>query len=255
MRIVMLCGNGEKSAIVYSKLSEVFSIEQLLVEGHTSRKVFLKRRMNRLGFLKTVGQILFSSLIVPILNREASKRKAEILETYSIRKDYYNYFLQDARFIPSVNSQECITILKEISPDIIIVNGTRLLSKEVIEATNAIIINMHTGITPKYRGSHGAYWALRNNDKENAGVTVHFIDEGIDTGKIIYQSTIPITADDNFTTYPFLQVCIGANDEIQAIKDIINGQNTTITNDLPSSIYDHPTFWGYLYHRIKHGIK
>jgi methionyl-tRNA formyltransferase len=114
---------------------------------------------------------------------------------------------------------------------------------------------MHAGITPKYRGTHGAYWALYNNDMENAGVTIHLVDEGVDTGNIIYQSSVPITEKDNFVTYPTLQTCVGVDYEIKAIKDIIDGSLKTVSNDLPSCLYSHPTIWQYLYHRFSDGIK
>jgi methionyl-tRNA formyltransferase len=51
----------------------------------------------------------------------------------------------------------------------------------------------HTGITLKYSGVHGAYWALVSNDKENCGVIVDKLDQGIDTGEIITQCTIEIS--------------------------------------------------------------
>jgi methionyl-tRNA formyltransferase len=53
----------------------------------------------------------------------------------------------------------------------------------------ALFINTHTGIH-KYSGVHGAYWALVSNDKENCGVIVDKLDQGIDTGEIITQCTI-----------------------------------------------------------------
>ena len=124
-----------------------------------------------------------------------------------------------------------------------------------MNCVNAKFINLHAGITPKYRGSHGAYWALYNNDKENAGVTVHFVDKGIDTGNIIYQSTISVTEKDNFTTYPLLQTCVGVEDEIRAINDIINDNVVCKTVDLPSGLYSHPTFFQYLIKRLHCKVK
>jgi folate-dependent phosphoribosylglycinamide formyltransferase PurN len=67
--------------------------------------------------------------------------------------------------------------LKAINPDLVIVNGTRIISKKVLSSINSKFVNIHVGITPKYRGVHGTYWALVNNDVENSGVTVHFVDE------------------------------------------------------------------------------
>jgi hypothetical protein len=55
----------------------------------------------------------------------------------------------------------------------------------------ALFINTHTGITLQYR-VHGAYWVLVSNDKENCGVIVDKLDQGIDT-EIITQCTIEIS--------------------------------------------------------------
>jgi methionyl-tRNA formyltransferase len=44
---------------------------------------------------------------------------------------------------------------------------------------------VHAGITPRYRGTHGGYWVLLNNDPGHCGVTIHLVDPGIDTGSIV----------------------------------------------------------------------
>src|SRR5438093_9923670 len=53
----------------------------------------------------------------------------------------------------------------------VVVNGTRIISEAVLTASDAVFINMHAGITPKYRGVHGGYWALYNGDGEAASST------------------------------------------------------------------------------------
>jgi methionyl-tRNA formyltransferase len=60
-------------------------------------------------------------------------------------------------------------------------------------------INCHAGKLPFYRGRNILNWVLINGDNE-FGITVHFIDEGIDTGDILLQRTFPITLDDNYST-------------------------------------------------------
>lgn len=60
-------------------------------------------------------------------------------------------------------------------------------------------INCHAGKLPFYRGRNILNWVLINNENE-FGITVHFIDEGIDTGDILLQRTFPITLDDNYST-------------------------------------------------------
>ncbi len=254
-KIVLMCKEGDSSFIVYNKLIQHYKIERVIIENPVSKKALVKRRIKKIGFFKTVGQILFSLLMVPVLTKKGKRRKQEILDTYGASIESEKMLTDKVVRVESVNSKECKEILQAISPNVIVVNGTRIISKEILSCVDAIFINMHAGITPKYRGSHGAYWARYNDDIENAGVTVHLVDEGIDTGNILYQAKIEITDKDNFTTYPTLQTCVGVEYEIKAISDIINGEVKTISNDLPSSLYSHPTFFQYLYKRIKHGVK
>ena len=114
---------------------------------------------------------------------------------------------------------------------------------------------MHVGITPKYRGVHGGYWALVKNDSENCGVTIHFVDAGIDTGEVIFQQRITVTNKDNFVTYPLLQLSEGIPYMKKALQDIIKGQIVTKKNPQESFLWYHPTIWQYLYHRVINGKK
>ena len=52
----------------------------------------------------------------------------------------------------------------------------------LLEAVPAVFLNTLAGITPSYRGVHGAYWALVQRQPDACGVTVHLVDAGIDTG-------------------------------------------------------------------------
>lgn len=254
-KIVMLCRRGNASAMVYNALEKEFGVECAIIENAPSRKTFIKNRIKKLGIFKVAGQLMFSAFLVPLLRKEGKVRKQEILAEYGFSDDLKPLLDSDPVLVNSVNDKECIEALRRINPDIVVVNGTRIISEEVLGCVDATFINMHAGITPKYRGCHGAYWALREGDRENAGVTVHLVDKGIDTGGILYQSVIPMSEKDNFTTYPVLQTCVGIADEIRAVRDITEGKVEIKKNNLPSSLYSHPTFFGYIYHRLVHKVK
>ncbi len=68
------------------------------------------------------------------------------------------------------------------------------LERATLAAIDAPFINYHAGINPKYRGQHPGYWALASDDAENAGVTIHLVDEGVDTGSVLYQDARHIRA-------------------------------------------------------------
>jgi hypothetical protein len=58
------------------------------------------------------------------------------------------------RRVASANADETVALLQELRPRVVVVNGTRILSKRVLGCIDAVFINMHAGITPLYRGVH-----------------------------------------------------------------------------------------------------
>jgi methionyl-tRNA formyltransferase len=114
---------------------------------------------------------------------------------------------------------------------------------------------MHAGITPKYRGVHGAYWAQVARDAQHAGVTIHLVDPGIDTGGILYQARITPEASDNYCTYPLLQIAAGRPLLLQAVSDALNHQTQVLGSTLPSRLYFHPTLWQYVWFRLTRGAR
>ena len=153
--------------------------------------------------------------------------------------------------VNSVNDDRCLQILQSIQPDLVIVNGTRIISEQVLREVSCKFINLHAGITPKYRGVHGAYWALVNNDEAHCGVTIHLVDAGIDTGGVIARQKITVSQKDNFVTYPLLQLAAGIPYMKKAIEDILQNRLALLTaNTTESRLWSHPTIWEYLFYRI-----
>lgn len=254
MRILLFCGKGDSNDVVYSHLKNNYNLIGVVMDGPSNKKNFIKKRIKKLGWFKVISQILFMKGIIPLLKRESRKRTQEI-------KNSYNFEVEPVvscqnKFTPSsINNPEVIEHVKKIKPDMIIVNGTRIISKKIIDGVGIPMVNMHVGITPKYRGVHGGYWALANDDKENCGVTAHLIDPGIDTGGVISQRVISITKKDNYCTYPLLQVIEGLKCYDDAIEQIKNNKLTIIDNKLESKLYYHPTIFDYFYYRIFKGVK
>jgi methionyl-tRNA formyltransferase len=116
------------------------------------------------------------------------------------------------------------------------------------------VINFHSGINPKYRGQAGGYWALASGDPDNAGVTVHLVDEGVDTGAVLYQARFSATPQDNFITYFYIQAGTARPLVIKAIEDALSGQLRPAKVDLPSQQFYHPTLWQYLWTAWAKGV-
>ncbi len=253
-KIVMLAGGGESTVFMYNGLKHEFSIERVIIEEGTGLKKFLKRRIKRLGLWKVFGQVLFQGICAPLIRKGSRQRIAEIKAAYKLSSEGISE--QKRLHVTSVNSDTSLKTLKEINPDVIIVNGTRIISKKILNGVSAPFINTHVGITPKYRGVHGGYWALANEDPENCGVTVHLVDAGIDTGNILYQGIIKPESKDNFSTYTYMQLGEGVKLMKKAVKDALNDAiKPQKSKTQESHLWYHPTIWYYLKKRIFKGVK
>lgn len=248
-RVVLLAGRGESTSIVYHAISKHLSIERVILEQRSPRSLLIKRRAKRHGLIRTASQTAFSAVINPLLRRASRGRAAELRSELGSTLPPAEAVTE----IATVNSQECIELLRELNPAVVVVNGTRIIKQEVLEATDAVFINMHAGITPRYRGVHGAYWAIAEGFPEDAGVTVHLVDKGIDTGKVLRQARIKPTEKDNFATYPLLQLRAGLPLLIDAVKDALEGrvEPREPMIERPSALWYHPTVGEYLRGRLR----
>ncbi len=244
-KIVFLASDGESSRWVYNALSKDFLIEAAIIECPISKKKLFKGRIKKIGILKVIGQSLFSILVVPFLKQKARNRKASLISTYNLSNTEFN--AEKTYRVASVNDEACKQLLLQMQPDIILVNGTRIINKKILQCTNAFFINMHVGITPWYRGSHGGYWALYNNDAANFGTTIHAVDAGVDTGGVIHQVFTKPTQQDNFTTFPILQIAIGINALKEVLPKVFNNTHKILSNNHKGKMYYQPTIWQYFF--------
>jgi hypothetical protein len=89
------------------------------------------------------------------------------------------------REVPHINHPEVVKLARELQPDLICVFGTSLIRGELLQEGRLGIINLHGGLSPEYRGADCTFWALYNGEPEKVGCTLHYIDAGIDTGRLI----------------------------------------------------------------------
>lgn len=250
--VVILAAECDSTTFMYNALEKDFTINKVIIEESISKKSLILRRIKKLGLLKVSGQIIF--MIYNVLLKRMSKRRInQIKQNEGLCDDAIDETLIVR--VASINSNQTIDILRNVDADVIVVNGTRIITNNVLECVEAPFINTHSGITPKYRGVHGGYWALASNDKENCGVTVHLVDKGIDTGAVLYQGLINITDDDNFNSYPYLQIAVAIPLMKNAISNVSNDLIQVKHVHLPSILWSHPTIFQYLLYRSTKGVK
>lgn len=101
---------------------------------------------------------------------------------------------------PNINSDEFFAIIENYECDLFVsMSFNQIFKKRIIEHPPLKTINCHAGKLPYYRGRNILNWALINDEKEY-GITVHFMDEGIDTGDILLQRTYKIDDNDDYSS-------------------------------------------------------
>jgi len=252
LKVVMLAGRDESSNILYHALKEEFDIECVVMEAPVSKAVMLKRRMRRLGVMKVIGQLLF--IVWHKLTSGNARKRIDAIKKAEAMNDAP---IESERVSPvaSVNDDAVIAMLQASQCDAVVVNGTRIIAEKVLKSVTAPFINIHAGITPKYRGVHGGYWALAQNDAAHCGVTVHLVDAGIDTGEVLYQARIAVTDKDSFSTYPYLQLAEGIPLMRVGLRDVFEGKLSTHRVELASRLWYHPTLFEYGYYFMTKRVK
>ena len=252
MKLVILATASSSTWMMVNALMKDHPDLQVALEKPVSRAYLLKRRMARFGIIEVLGQICFM-LYIPILRKLKSSRIKKLIAKAELSPNSPVMF--SVSQFDTVNSVACIAWLREQNPTVVVLNGTRIVSPELLSSCNAIFLNTHCGITPAYRGVHGGYWALACGDNENVGVTIHVVDAGIDTGSIVFQEAIKIDSYDNFLTYPVKQYIAGIPLMRRAISDVAAGLLKTYKrDDLRSGIWHHPTLFQYIRTGLFNGV-
>ena len=132
---------------------------------------------------------------------------------------------------------EFMELLESISPDMIaVVAYGKILPPEVINYPHFGCINMHVSLLPKYRGAAPMQRAIMAGERET-GVTVMYMDEGLDTGDIISTVRFPIGDEDDFETIHDRSAELGSALLSQTIVDIFEGKATRIPQDNTLATY------------------
>ncbi len=138
-----------------------------------------------LRFLKTQPQQLAGLVVHP---KGKSKKRLEIVRISKLAKSAI--FLGD-----SINNSQTIKAIRALKPDLLVsVMFGFILKREILGVAKYGAVNLHPAYLPYNRGSHPNVWAIV--EETPAGATLHTINEGVDTGKIIAQKRIDILPTD-----------------------------------------------------------
>jgi hypothetical protein len=100
--------------------------------------------------------------------------------------------------VPHINHPQVLNLVQRHRPELIAVFGTTLICYPLLGRVP--LVNLHGGLSPEYRGADCTFWALHNGEPDKVGCTLHYIDAGIDTGRLIAHVCPEVNPEDDELT-------------------------------------------------------
>jgi len=148
--------------------------------------------------------------------------------------------------VSKVNDADFLQRLRDMKTDLIVsVSCPQIFRKPLIELAPLGCLNMHGALLPSYRGIAPSFWMMVHGETK-AGVTVHFIDETIDTGAVVEVEEFDILPDETLDRFIVRSKRIACDVLLRAIRKVEAGdQQTTPLRKEEGSYFGFPTRQAY----------
>jgi hypothetical protein len=200
----------------------------VLASDTPHRRFFIKSLMSKFSNIKCVifetESIKPSFSTGPFYEREERK-----FENDSFFVDFDDDFDDDLdkvqiHYVDTINSEQSISLITKISPSFAVIFGTRKVSKKVTKLFKDGAINVHRGIASEYRGLDSNLWAIYHEDFNNLGITIHKVNDVLDTGEIIYEEKLNVPFNSEIFQLRYYETLLATNLTMRAIEDYNSGR-------------------------------
>lgn len=175
LRVILLRSDGAHHRFLEMLLAENFDLIHVVEESEK----------NQIRRLRKKGKWMAWAW------RQYHTARRVIMGTAAYRRRYFEQIMKEpmkdapTSQVEWINDPTTTDVLLEKKADIIIVIGTSILRKQVLEDAGATILNIHGGWLPDYRGNHCYFFAQYFRDWKKIGSTIHQVNSGVDTGDIV----------------------------------------------------------------------
>ena len=216
LKIMVLCGRSPRHLYVANALCEAANVQAIVQE--TGGEWSAKKLLNRLR-----PDNLFRKIWRWLRDRRRYTGNGEARFFFPDNEPALEHS-ELVREVPHINHPDVVRLADQLQPDLIAVFGTSLIRGELLHKGRLGMINLHGGLSPEYRGSDCTFWALYNGEPEKVGCTLHYIDAGIDTGRLIAHVSPEVKPDDDELTLFWRAVKESAKVYSEFVKRVARGE-------------------------------
>jgi methionyl-tRNA formyltransferase len=219
--VVLTRGNYEWIGVALSRRNylEEYVRRHILDIGLTSAFNLIVRK----NYLR-----LYAKLVTPF-----TKRTVTLCDVLTKHKVPYIYE-------SNVNGKKFLSYLRKLEPDIIVSSNSQIFKKELLALPKIACINRHSALLPSYGGILPVFQAVAHGEKE-VGVSVHYMVEGIDEGRVIVQEAIPIEKGESLSDIYKRCFNVSAKLIVEALDILENNKKITVdTTSRVKSYYSFP---------------
>lgn len=207
LRIILLAypDNPVGPVFLRTLLDAGLSVQGLVLEEkpNTANRKRLIQKIRKDGFSAAFQRIRQMAALRARGNRIADLAESRRIPVYSFE---------------DMNSRTCADVLETLQPDLLAIASAPILKERIFNRAKMACLNPHPGWLPKYRGLGANAYAIRNGDAP--GVTIHAVDAGIDTGRILVREHVPVMQNDTIAKINDRAMARGAELMAAVIRDI-----------------------------------
>jgi folate-dependent phosphoribosylglycinamide formyltransferase PurN len=133
--------------------------------------------------------------------------------------------------VDNINGDDAAAALTSWKPDLGVIVGGRIVKPHIIGIPTLGILNKHSSILPRHRGLSAEYWCLFYEDFASLGVTVHYVEPGLDNGPILVQRAMTFHKGDTPESLRFRSNMVGRAAIVDAVRLIENTRTRGIRQD------------------------
>jgi len=211
--------------------------------------------VNRLNREFPIERVFIEEVTYPNFTASSQKHQEAWEWFFRRRKEYEENTFADSeswtrknqpKIIPiptgQLNSTDTLEFLQAQQPEIIILFGSSLIGREIMECFPNRIINLHVGLSGEYRGSSCNFWPIYDGRLDCLGATLLKVNAGIDTGEILAQETIEIEEGDTEQSLMGKPLILGMDLTLQVLRRWFKGNEAVLPLERNGKLFQKKDF-------------